>query len=217
MGFGLWLMEMTRGILNILQHQIVAVLLFFSIWTPIFTYPSALAWHVALCSLGLFPFVFEGLAVLGYDLIYAIELEEKTRGYIHAVMMSLGTIFLAAGAIMEMARDRLTSHFSSTHGILGLICLLFVLFAFIFGFFSRFAKSLKGYARPVIFHFVHNLIGILAVTFGIACMCTGYYLDAFIALEDSTMAATIVACLLLPWALATALHKLYKQFMSMIQ
>ncbi|XP_022913824.1 uncharacterized protein [Onthophagus taurus] len=215
-----WSAPVQRGrwILNTLFHQALAVVVIFTIWIPIdynIVFHNQLIGHIIFCTIGVF-FLAESLILFAGDNVWSQDLEKKSRYWIHGVLIAIGTVCIITGISIEINRTKLTGHFESDHGIIGLMALIFLSLSLILGLLGAFSNTFSGYIRPVILKFTHNLIGIITYTFCIAALCLGYYTDPYKQLTSSTTrnSATVAACIICCWSLITSFISAYKQIRS---
>lgn len=94
--------------------------------------------------------------------------KRSTKTYLHVVLQILGSGMAIVGiSIYIIDRgNRGKIHFNSTHGILGLISLIFLIITCLNGATAFFAIRLKTVIKPIYNKMFHNVMGILAFVVG---------------------------------------------------
>ncbi|XP_023310513.1 uncharacterized protein LOC108907711 [Anoplophora glabripennis] len=122
----------------------------------------------------------EAIIVFAGDNLWSQGLERPKKNWVHGVLLGISIVALTAGIACEIwnKNDRGFQHFVSDHAITGLVSWLLAFVSIILGLFSWHAQGLKNIARPLIFKFIHNFIGIACYAIGIASLCLGFYIGA---------------------------------------
>lgn len=99
----------------------------------------------------------------------------------------------------------------------GLVSWILAFVSVVLGLFSWHAQSLKNFARPVIFKFVHNFIGIACYAIGIASLCLGFYIGAFSRLvtENQLLATVGLVGIITCWSSLAAFKSGFNQIKTM--
>ncbi|GJQ76744.1 hypothetical protein Trydic_g15587 [Trypoxylus dichotomus] len=216
--------RVTRFLFNTIFHQALAVIAIYTIWVPISNYTadlSALSWHVILCTLALIPLGAEALILFASDNVWSQGIEKNTKKIMHGILMGISAVLMIIGIALEINRAAGVTnypHFQSAHAITGLIAMIFIIFGSLVGLCAKFAQSLKGFLRPVITKFIHNVLGNLSFIFGIVSLCCGYYTNwfAYYTSEASRLAATIVTVVICVWSLIHAFVSGVKQVQAIM-
>lgn len=92
----------------------------------------------------------------------------STKTYLHVFLQILGSGMAITGIVIYIAyrEDQKKIHFNSTHGILGLISLVFLIITCLNGATAFFAIRIKMVIKPIYNKMFHNVMGILAFTVG---------------------------------------------------
>lgn len=126
-------------------------------------------WHIFLSTTGFSFFMAEAVAVFSPGNVFVLGFSKKTRGFIHGVLMTFATIAVIAGISVKI-QDKVNnsrSHFTSTHGITGLVAFLLTMLSFLLGFLAAFSKlTYRLGIKPVWIKHFHNFLGIAAYVLG---------------------------------------------------
>lgn len=94
--------------------------------------------------------------------------KRSTKRYLHVILQIIGSGMAIVGIVIYIIDrgDRGKAHFNSTHGILGLISLIFLIITCLNGATAFFAIRMKMVIKPIYNKMFHNVMGILAFTVG---------------------------------------------------
>lgn len=94
--------------------------------------------------------------------------KRTTRKYLHVILQIIGSAMAIAGIIIYIIENgnRGRVHFGTTHGLLGLISLIFLIITCLNGTTAFFALRMKLVIKPIYNKMFHNVMGILAFTVG---------------------------------------------------
>ncbi|KRT82672.1 hypothetical protein AMK59_4579 [Oryctes borbonicus] len=215
------LREHLKTALNVLYHILSVVIVIYVLWIPIQAYSMPFSWHVIISTLSLIPLATEALMLFVSDNVWSQGIEKKTKTLIHGILMGTSAVLMITGIALEIDRTSGVPnypHFQSAHAITGLIAMIILILAILGGFCAMFAQSLKGFLRPVITKFIHNVLGNLSFIFGIVSLCCGYYTNwfAYYTSEASRLAATIVTAIICVWSLIHAFISGVKQVQAIM-
>ncbi|KAK9717533.1 Eukaryotic cytochrome b561 [Popillia japonica] len=215
------LSESIKTALNVIYYTLCVIILIYTLWIPIEAYSVPFSWHVIISTLSLIPLATEALMLFASDNVWSQGLEKNTKKYMHGILMGTSTVLMITGIAVEIDRGAGIAdypHFTSAHAITGLIALIFLVFGSILGLCALFAQSLKGFLRPVITKFIHNVLGNLTFIFGIVSLCCGFYTNwfAWYTSEASRMAAVIVTAIICVWSLIHSFISGFKQIQAIM-
>lgn len=97
--------------------------------------------------------------------------------------------------------------------------MLLILVSFAFGFVAANPQLLKNVARPVVFKFLHNFLGIAGYVIGMISLIYGYYTHWFkyYASAETRIVASVATGIVTVWPLYAALKSCYGQFRDVIR
>ncbi|XP_044746721.1 transmembrane reductase CYB561D2-like [Coccinella septempunctata] len=210
--------KIIRFLLNLLSRAGLAGVVTYSIWLPIEHYHYWFSWHVILCTLGYVPIMTESLLLFNGDDGWSELVTKRTKYIIHGVLITSGTVCFTAGNITLMYFTK-SKHFSTVHGITGLISMILCLLSLLLGLATYNSTKLRKCVRPVLLKFIHNLVGIIGYIIGIISLCYAFYTRwwIFYTEENSRLAAVIVTVITTLWTLNGSICSGYNQINSLLR
>lgn len=204
-----------RFLLNLLARAGLAGVVTYSIWLPIEHYHYWFSWHVILSTLGYVPIMAESILLFTGDDGWIKLVSTRTKYIVHGVLITLGTVCFTAGNIVISANTK-TDHFSTVHGLTGLISMILCLLSLLIGLATYYSTKLRNMIKPVKLKFIHNLVGILGYIIGIVSLCYAFYTRwwIFYTEEKSRLAAVIVTIITTLWTLNGSISSGYNQIKS---
>ncbi|RZC33491.1 cytochrome b561 domain-containing protein 2-like, partial [Asbolus verrucosus] len=109
----------------------------------------------------------EALLLFAPDELWSVQLTRKQKYWIHASLISIGTILVTVGCIETFCFIKEGYHLYTVHGITGLIAMISFIVSLFLGLMANYSQKLSAYARPVMFKFTHNFIGLLGYIIGV--------------------------------------------------
>ncbi|KAK4883808.1 hypothetical protein RN001_000079 [Aquatica leii] len=211
--------QILQWVLNTIFHQCVAVLACYMIWIPIENYSKPFAWHVILCTLGIFPITAEALILFFPSNVWSQEIDRKQKHWIHAILISLGMIFEIAGVsigIYSKSTNPNAVHFRSAHAILGLLAIIFIVLTVVCGLISFNSQKFKTWAPSVWLKLGHNILGQTTYIFCVIALCLGLFTNYFsiYTSESSRIVATVFTVIIALWSLVCAWISTYHQIIA---
>lgn len=96
---------------------------------------------------------------------------------VHWVLQAIALAFITIGQIAIYVRkaEKGKSHFTTLHGILGLITYLLTVLSSLGGVFTFYSFQLRSFLKPITIKIIHSLVGILTYMMGVAAIGTGLY------------------------------------------
>lgn len=96
--------------------------------------------------------------------------------------------------------------------------MLLVLASFILGFGAANPQNFSHIARPVLFKFLHNILGIAGYVIGMISLIYGYYTHWFVyyTSAETRIVASVATGIVTVWPLYAALRSCYEQFRNLI-
>lgn len=216
------LLQRLQWVSNTIFHQLVAVITVFLFWLFFENYDldNVFLWHLVLSTGAYVPLMAEGIILFSGDNLLTQKLDRSKRSWVHFVLLGISILAVTAGIACEIYRknDRGSQHFVSNHAITGLASWVLAFVSILLGIFSWNANGLKNLARPVIFKFIHNFIGVACYALGITSLCLGFYIGAFrrLVTEDQLLATVAVVGIIACWSCLSAFKSCYNQLKNMI-
>lgn len=218
------LVQRLLWIANLVFHQTVAVVTVWLLWLFFDNYDldNVFLWHLVLSTAAYVPLMAEAIILFSGDNLWSQQLERPKKNWIHGVLLGISISALTAGIACEIYRKNSrgpgATHFVSNHAITGLVSWLLAFVSILLGLFSWHAQGLKNFARPVIFKFVHNFIGIACYAIGIASLVLGFYIGAFSRLitEDQQKSLVGLTAIITIWSCLAAFKSCYNQVKNML-
>ncbi|KAJ8980662.1 hypothetical protein NQ317_017588 [Molorchus minor] len=161
------------------------------------------------------PLMAEGIILFSTDNLWTQKLDRSRKYWPHGVLLGISIAAVTAGISAEIHRKRQSgrSHFVSDHAITGLVSWILAFLAIFLGSFSWHAQRLRGLARPVLFKFVHNFLGVACYAIGIASLCLGLEMGHFANRVTETEKQVTIALVgvITCWSLLAAFKSCYNQ------
>lgn len=96
----------------------------------------------------------------------------RTQTNIHWILQAIGSGMAIAGSVLYyLQRDQ---HLVTTHAVLGFISLIFTGIGLLNGTSALWARELRRLTKPAYARLVHNVVGLLAFTIGMASLVFGF-------------------------------------------
>jgi len=119
----------------------------------------------------------DAILVLSDDniLTFLHPIVKKTAREHHWIMQILAAMCILVGFVTNIVEKNITgsSHFHSTHAILGLVAIVLSFVAATGGIFTLYAAKLKDWIKPSYIKLIHTIIGIITFVLGVAAEATG--------------------------------------------
>ncbi|XP_018567157.1 cytochrome b561 domain-containing protein 2 [Anoplophora glabripennis] len=211
--------NVARFLANYLTRFIFGGLLLYCCWTPLQNLSGWFSYHVILCTFGYIPLMAEALMLFVGDELWSRQLSRKQKYSVHAILITVGTVFIIVGNSLMFHYYHPDYHFYTAHGITGLISMIILILSLFLGVAANYSNEMKSYLslRPVWYKFVHNGVGILGYAIGIVSLCYGYYTHwfAYYHGEESRAAALILTIVVSLWSINGAIASGYNQIKSL--
>ena len=116
------------------------------------------------------------LAMADYNFV-THKMTHHKRVTIHWVLQAIALAFITIGqtAIYVRKAEKGKSHFTTLHGIMGLITYLLTVASSLGGVFTLYSFQLRTFVKPIAIKIIHSLVGILTYLIGVATIGTGIY------------------------------------------
>ncbi|CAH0551311.1 unnamed protein product [Brassicogethes aeneus] len=205
-------------IANILFHNLVAVVtvVLLTIIVQHSKLNSYKTWHYILCTLGYGLFMAEAIVIFSKNSSFTQDLNRRVNGYIHGILMGLAVISTTIGISFKIYQKNTSNseHFTTNHGITGLVSWLLAMVAVFGGLAALFSKPFENYIKPIYIKFLHNFLGISSFSIGCASLALGLEKHAilFHTSPETRVALTWAISIMTAMALLGALKSFYNQF-----
>ncbi|XP_031624356.1 cytochrome b561 domain-containing protein 2-like [Contarinia nasturtii] len=162
--------------LNVLNHVMISIVAVYMTFLCYNAGNRAISWHAWLCTLGYQLLMTQSILAFYSENVWSKEHKRQTQKKLHWVLQAVGSSAAIVGMIVEYIgrSQKLKSHFSSTHSIIGLIAGIWTLTGMFNGIFALWAVELKKYFRPIYLKLAHNLNGLIAFVLGMTSLYFGY-------------------------------------------
>lgn len=212
--------NVARFLANYLTRFIFAGLVLYCCWIPLQNLTGWFSYHVILCTFGYIPLMAEALMLFVGDELWSRQLTRKQKYGIHAILITVGTVFIIVGNSLVFHYISPGSHLVSVHGITGFVSMILLILSLFLGAAANSSNEMQKYLslRPVWYKFIHNGVGILGYAIGIVSLCYGYYTHwfKFYHGEESRMAALVLTIAVTVWSLNGAIVSGYNQIKNLI-
>ncbi|KAJ8962906.1 hypothetical protein NQ318_001317 [Aromia moschata] len=207
---------------NTIFHQLVAIVTVFVFWICFKNYDldNALLWHIVLSTGAYVPLMAEAIILFAGDNLWTQELDRPKKYWLHGILLGISIVSVTIGIGYEINRKNESGrpHFVSNHALTGLVSWIFAFLSIVLGLFSWHSQKLKSLARPVLFKFVHNFLGIGCFAIGVSSLCLGFELGGFSRFvtekeRDTTIAITAIVAI---WSCLAALKSAYNQLKNTV-
>lgn len=129
-------------------------------------------WHPLLMTIGWLLLMTEGILFLSKDNILSSKLTLRGRSRVHwgLQVCACALVFAAFGVVVQNKEDFGWKHFTSWHGICGLISVCLCIPTMLLGNLTMFSSNFKTYVRPTVSKFFHSTFGTLTFAMGMATL-----------------------------------------------
>ncbi|KAL3286271.1 hypothetical protein HHI36_000780 [Cryptolaemus montrouzieri] len=194
-------------IIYIILQQFVAIIIGYAISI---TFDGNLdqlwLWHKVFTPTGVIFIMFEGiLAFSPYNHVTS-DFKKTTLNNMHGCFMGTGLTFMTVGiSFAYVTNDK---HFTSLHGIVGLIAWILCVISAVGGILTLYSNSLRGHIRPIYLRFCHTLVGLTAFLTSLTAGSLGFYKLIKVKEDEgrSTIAIPIIITLIVLVGTATLLR-----------
>ncbi|KFB40986.1 AGAP012644-PA-like protein [Anopheles sinensis] len=138
-------------------------------------------WHVFLTGLGFHLLMAAGVALPNGGNSLARNSTHSTRRTIHWILQTVGGGCALIGTVLQYINreTKLKPHFVSTHSIVGLIAVVFVLLSLLNGVSALFGWKLRRFLRPSVSKLIHNATGVATFAMGMCAIALAYEYHIF--------------------------------------
>ncbi|GJQ72830.1 hypothetical protein Trydic_g1479 [Trypoxylus dichotomus] len=165
-------------------------------------------WHVFLYTVGWILLVSEGILYITKENILAKRATSRWRNHAHWVVIMLG-VGLSIGGFVTIYYTKNGTHYTSTHGLTGLISGVLGCVACINGVPTLFSTTLRKRIPPNWNKLFHAFIGFAAVVIGTYSMITGYYLRWFTSKTNAANTCFAITVFITFWVLLRPLINMF--------
>ncbi|XP_063830667.1 uncharacterized protein LOC135079949 [Ostrinia nubilalis] len=152
-------------IVNMITHMTLGAVAFITIFLGIM-YVPVLRQHIILTVVGYVILMTQSILVLSSHNGWSRTIRYKDRKIVHLLMQVFGSILAIAGNIVVMVEKNV--HFNTTHGILGLVAMIFTIISLVGG-----AFHLYIHCMPRVTCLLHCIIGALTMIIGFLALIFG--------------------------------------------
>ncbi|CAG9830125.1 unnamed protein product [Diabrotica balteata] len=161
---------------EILFQQMLAVFVLLVFWQLFISNSPANnkgTWHVVLCVMGFALCMAEGVQIFRHESVVTFGHTREEKKMAHMIVMAFAFICITIGISLKISQkeDFNLEHFSSTHGVLGLIAWILSFIAVLGGVFSMYFRNTS--ISPRVVKLCHIFLGITTYALGVACLCYG--------------------------------------------
>lgn len=159
------------------------------------------------------------LALADYNFV-THRLTFQKRATVHWVTQALALVLItiAQAAIYAQKSEKGRSHFTTLHGIIGLITYLMTVVSSLGGVFTLYSYQLRAFLRPITIKIIHTLIGILTYLMGVATIGTGIFSKSWMRpVEHDCWVLPVMMAILIcttPYVLAKSVILFKTRFLS---
>ncbi|XP_028137003.2 probable transmembrane reductase CYB561D1 [Diabrotica virgifera virgifera] len=160
---------------EILFQQMIAVFVLLVLW-QLFISNSPVnskgTWHIILCVTGFALCMAEGVQIFRHESVVTFGNTREEKKLAHMIVMAFAFVCITIGISLKISQkeDSNRAHFTSTHGILGLITWIFSFITALGGVITMYFRHLLS---PRVIKLCHILLGITTYALGVATLCYG--------------------------------------------
>uniref|UniRef100_A0A182QCV0 ascorbate ferrireductase (transmembrane) n=1 Tax=Anopheles farauti TaxID=69004 RepID=A0A182QCV0_9DIPT len=168
---------MMEGIFNTFNHIMIGVVCIYTSWLCwINGFDKLYTWHVFLTLIGYHLLMAEGIVLFYSGNGWTQKLSHSHKRTVHWLIEVVGCSCCVVGIALEIYfRDSTNRrHFSSTHSIVGLVSLVFLVLTFANGLLALFAPELRKRIRPIYSKLFHYLTGTVCYVLGMVAIVLAY-------------------------------------------
>lgn len=114
----------------------------------------------------------EGIMAISKNNVFTNTLSQRTRVTIHWCSQAISGVLVLSGCVIEIyhAEEGHYDHFSSWHGLTGLIAFVCCFPTYLNGIFAYFNVKLQKFIKPTLNKCIHAVSGMITFLFGGAAM-----------------------------------------------
>ncbi|CAD7086001.1 unnamed protein product [Hermetia illucens] len=165
------ILEKLELLLNTLNHMLIGFVSIYMTWYGLSHNLSSVPLHAWLCTIGYQFLMAEAIMCFYSGNAWTSLLSTRGKRHIHWVLQVLGSGLALAGFIIIVVHVT-GEHFTSIHGILGLVSTIFLLINLAMGLAAFFSIKLRNLIKPIISKTLHVFLGLTGFVLG---MVTLYY------------------------------------------
>ncbi|CAG5049256.1 unnamed protein product [Parnassius apollo] len=137
----------------------------------IFQASSSLKQHVYLCVTGYIILMSQAILSLNPYTSWTKTLKHADKKIIHWVMQITGSVLAIAGSIIRIIDVQ--TNFTTAHGIVGLVAMIFTFFSLVSGLVNLIYMQFRNHINLT--KIVHSVLGSLAISTAYICLCLGFH------------------------------------------
>ena len=159
------------------------------------------------------------LAMADYNFVTK-SLTYQKRVTVHWVLQVIALVFITIGQTTIYIRKagQGKSHFTTLHGIIGLITYLLTVAASLGGVFTLYSFQLRAFMKPITIKIIHSLVGILTYLMGVATIGTGIFSKSWVRrVENDSWVLPMMMMIMIcttPYVLCKSVILLKTRFLS---
>ncbi|KAL3286270.1 hypothetical protein HHI36_000779 [Cryptolaemus montrouzieri] len=178
-------------IIYIILQQLVAITVGYSISMTFEGNLNQLwLWHTVVTPIGVMFIMFEGILAFSPHNHVTSDFKKTTLNNMHGWFMAMGLSLMTLGVLFAYVTTDV--HFTSLHGIFGLIAWILCVISAVGGIFTLYSQSLREHVRPIYLRFCHTLLGLTAFLTSMAAGALGIYED-----QKNTAGTAVIICVAL--------------------
>lgn len=161
-------------------------------------YFSCAIWHFFYWNSISFPHQFlicmtEAILSFSNENIFTRRLNHRQRMTFHWVLQTIGTVLItiAFGVIIASKNSRSKDHFTTWHGIFGLIATIGTILAIFGGVIAKYSFPMRQIIRPVTVKVMHSLLGTIVYILMVFTVFLGFYSNWF--KKNSSLTGIVVS------------------------
>ncbi|XP_055372058.1 transmembrane reductase CYB561D2-like [Condylostylus longicornis] len=199
---------------NLINHMLISFISIYMTYACLHLNLQKTALHAWLCTLGYNLLMAEAMMTFFKGNILLSTMQRKTKTTTHWILQAFGGTLGIAGSIVKIV-DK-TTHFTTSHGIAGLVAMILSAISMISGICTLYNIEIKRFITPLINKFFHNVIGLSAFLAGMSALYYGYDTGFFKRkvepdFADMMRTFTIITIILSSWG---SLRSLYGKIQS---
>ncbi|CAH0695873.1 unnamed protein product [Spodoptera exigua] len=171
-------MKSMRLTINVLNHVLIFLIVFICLWFACSSGINLFNLHIILCVLGYQFFMCHATLIISEYNTWTMFIARRYKKHLHWVLQVFAVALVTTGTVFVILQK--DTHFTSIHGILGLVALVLALVSLLNGILVMFSHKLSSSAIGVFWiKFFHYISGIGSMFLGTGSLCAAFNYTSF--------------------------------------
>ncbi|XP_072942987.1 transmembrane reductase CYB561D2-like [Epargyreus clarus] len=166
---------LTMNIINTITHIMLGGVAFGAIYfANLIIEPNEVKQHIYCCVIGYVILMAQAILAMNPYNSWSNILLHQDKKICHWVMQILGSIIALAGGIIQITNRNIIRHFSTAHGVLGLIAMILTVLSLVGGVFNIYSSRLR--LNVTLVRICHMTLGCLVIITAFLALCLAFHI-----------------------------------------